>query len=113
MSDPDAAAALLVFQNACNETKPCQKCNGKGYHHGFGTDGHDPDWCEECGGCQFVPAHTDEQAMGLALGKLRAVNADMLAALNAIQQPFFASCFDDALNDIIAAAIAKAEGRSS
>jgi hypothetical protein len=29
---------------------PCPKCSGKGYHHGFGEHGHDPDWCEECGG---------------------------------------------------------------
>lgn len=30
--------------------KVCQRCAGKGYHHGFGEDGHDPDWCEKCGG---------------------------------------------------------------
>lgn len=28
----------------------CPRCNGKGYHHGFGEGGADPDWCEECGG---------------------------------------------------------------
>jgi len=28
----------------------CPRCKGKGYHHGFGEDGHDPDWCEDCGG---------------------------------------------------------------
>jgi hypothetical protein len=32
------------------EFVPCPKCNGKGYHHGFGEHGHDPDWCEMCGG---------------------------------------------------------------
>jgi hypothetical protein len=32
------------------EFKPCPRCNGKGYHHGFGEHGHDPDWCEDCGG---------------------------------------------------------------
>ena len=28
----------------------CDRCTGKGYHHGFGIDGIDPDWCEQCGG---------------------------------------------------------------
>jgi hypothetical protein len=28
----------------------CSTCAGKGYHHGFGEDGRDPDWCEACGG---------------------------------------------------------------
>ena len=31
--------------------KICSRCAGKGYHHGFGEHGHDPDWCSECGGC--------------------------------------------------------------
>lgn len=29
---------------------PCPRCGGKGYHHGFGDDGIDPDWCTLCGG---------------------------------------------------------------
>lgn len=32
----------------------CPRCNGYGYHHGFGEHGHDPDWCEMCGGAQYV-----------------------------------------------------------
>jgi hypothetical protein len=28
----------------------CPRCKGKGYHHGFGEGGVDPDWCEDCGG---------------------------------------------------------------
>lgn len=28
----------------------CERCKGRGYHHGFGEDGHDPDWCIDCGG---------------------------------------------------------------
>jgi len=28
----------------------CPRCKGRGYHHGFGEHGHDPDWCSECGG---------------------------------------------------------------
>lgn len=29
---------------------PCPRCSGKGYHHGFGKGGVDPDWCIDCGG---------------------------------------------------------------
>lgn len=29
---------------------PCPRCQGKGYHHGFGERGADPDWCLDCGG---------------------------------------------------------------
>ena len=36
----------------------CQRCKGEGYHHGFGEDGADPDWCEDCGGPGMVP-HPD------------------------------------------------------
>lgn len=32
------------------ESRPCRKCKGKGYHHGFGENGCDPDWCTRCGG---------------------------------------------------------------
>jgi hypothetical protein len=32
------------------EFEPCPRCDGKGYHHGFGEHGHDPDWCLSCGG---------------------------------------------------------------
>lgn len=28
----------------------CKRCMGRGYHHGFGENGHNPDWCSECGG---------------------------------------------------------------
>lgn len=30
--------------------RPCPRCGGGGYHYGFGEHGHDPDWCEFCGG---------------------------------------------------------------
>lgn len=39
------------------EMMPCKRCNGYGYHHGFGEHGHDPDWCETCGGAQTIMAH--------------------------------------------------------
>ena len=33
---------------------PCPQCDGRGYHHGFGEHGHDPDWCTKCDGAQIV-----------------------------------------------------------
>lgn len=30
--------------------EPCQRCHGKGSHHGYGEHGCDPDWCPVCGG---------------------------------------------------------------
>lgn len=47
----ELAAALDAAEAAI---KPCPRCGGKGYHHGFGEDGHDPDWCADCGGSQFA-----------------------------------------------------------
>jgi len=32
------------------ESCDCDRCKGKGYHHGFGEHGWDPDWCVVCGG---------------------------------------------------------------
>lgn len=34
----------------------CDRCSGRGYHHGFGEDGADPDWCTVCGGAGEVIA---------------------------------------------------------
>ncbi len=31
----------------------CERCDGRGYHWGFGEHGHDPDWCDRCGGAQY------------------------------------------------------------
>jgi hypothetical protein len=50
---PDVAKAI----EAADEKPamiPCPRCEGRGYHHGFGEDGHDPDWCVVCGGGQHV-----------------------------------------------------------
>lgn len=60
-------AAFAAFTDALNSTGPCKRCDNKGYHHGFGENGHDPDWCEVCGGAGFVPGSTDKEAMKLAL----------------------------------------------
>ncbi|HAH10834.1 MAG TPA: hypothetical protein DCL48_12120 [Alphaproteobacteria bacterium] len=55
-----------------SETVPCERCNGYGYHHGFGEHGHDPDWCVVCGGAQVVPAHDGEKAPEILLTALSA-----------------------------------------
>lgn len=55
-----------------SETVPCERCNGYGYHHGFGEHGHDPDWCVVCGGAQVVPAHDGEKAPEILLAALSA-----------------------------------------
>jgi hypothetical protein len=44
----------------CSETKACPRCLGRGYHHGFGEYGADPDWCEACGGPGHVMLHDYE-----------------------------------------------------
>lgn len=55
-----------------SETVPCERCNGYGYHHGFGEHGHDPDWCVVCGGAQVVPAHDAEKTPEILLAALSA-----------------------------------------
>lgn len=61
-ADREAIAKLAreAFEAALKETRPCERCAGRGYHLGFGEHGHDPDWCEVCGGCQFVGPTDDE-----------------------------------------------------
>lgn len=53
--------AYARFVDCCNTMIACRRCNGTGHHHGFGEHGHDPDWCENCGGCQFVPKYEDDK----------------------------------------------------
>lgn len=47
----------------CDEPEfvTCDRCKGKGYHHGFGEGGVDPDWCDDCGG-MGVYLHPDANA---------------------------------------------------
>jgi hypothetical protein len=56
----------------------CGKCKGKGYHHGFGAGGHDPDWCTECGGAGEWEVAPAEPAKG-ALSALTKAFDDMEA----------------------------------
>jgi hypothetical protein len=53
----------------------CPTCKGKGYHHGFGEGGVDPDWCSGCGGPGALP-HPDwdispDDLLRLAVERLR------------------------------------------
>jgi hypothetical protein len=59
--------ATAAYVAAINETAPCKRCSSRGYHHGFGEHGHDPDWCDVCGGSGFVPAYDEKSAMKIAL----------------------------------------------
>lgn len=80
--------AFKRFTECCNSMIMCPQCNGTGFHHGFGEDGHDPDWCENCGGCQSISEFDDRSAMREALtaafeaGEMKAVtrNRDSRAA---------------------------------
>jgi len=67
ITDEMVAAAYNTFLAAVNDIAPCERCASQGYHHGFGENGHDPDWCSVCGGSGFVPAHDEMSAMKLAL----------------------------------------------
>ncbi len=67
VTDEMVFAAYNRYLNACNETEECERCNGRGYHHGFGMQGHDPDWCENCGGPGIQPKYDEITAMRLAL----------------------------------------------
>lgn len=67
ITDEQVERAFQTFVASCNEMAPCPRCEGRGYHHGFGENGHDPDWCEQCDGSQFVAARDDRESMRLAL----------------------------------------------
>jgi len=67
VTDAMAAAAYNRFVNAINETEPCDRCEGRGYHHGHGNSGRDPDWCDKCGGDGFAQKYDEQTAMKLAL----------------------------------------------
>lgn len=67
ITDDQVERAFKVFCDSTKEMSPCRRCNGTGYHHGFGEDSHDPDWCEECGGSQYIGARDDKESMRLAL----------------------------------------------
>jgi hypothetical protein len=75
-----ARIARQTFEGALNETYPCQRCAGHGFHHGFGEDGCDPDWCADCGGSGFN-GPTDDEAW------LKAVDAIMALFANPEQSP--------------------------
>ena len=62
-----AAEAHAKFVEALNDQEPCRRCEGQGYHHGFGEHGHDPDWCEVCGGSGFDQKYDEVTAMQMAI----------------------------------------------
>ena len=58
------------------DVKPCPRCDGIGYHHGFGEAGHDPDWCENCGGSTFVEKYSEDEAPDAILTALSSAGID-------------------------------------
>ena len=58
VTDEQVERAAKAYDDACMTPtfKPCPRCNGKGYHHGFGESGADPDWCDNCGGVGEIDA---------------------------------------------------------
>lgn len=67
VTEAEVEAAVAAYTEACGGTKPCPTCDGRGYHHGFGEHGHDPDWCETCGGPGLVPTFDEQSAMRAAV----------------------------------------------
>lgn len=82
VTDEMVDRAMSRFQEAVNSMVMCPRCNGVGYHHGFGEGGHDPDWCDSCGGSQSGPEFSDKEAMREAL---KAALSSALA--QAVQEP--------------------------
>lgn len=60
-------AALAAYNFRLSETITCFRCQGRGYHHGFGERGHDPDWCEVCGGPGVIGVADERDAMKYAI----------------------------------------------
>lgn len=67
ITDDMVERAYNRFIQAVDETEDCARCTGRGYHHGFGENGHDPDWCDSCGGPGIQPKYDEKTAMRLAL----------------------------------------------
>lgn len=67
VSEEMVERAYNRFMQANAEVVDCPRCKAKGYHHGFGEDGHDPDWCENCGGPGTVSKFDEMSAMREAL----------------------------------------------
>jgi hypothetical protein len=63
VTDEMVDRAMVAFDAASSEPRliECKRCSGKGYHHGFGEHGQDPDWCEDCGGGGFGLADGEER----------------------------------------------------
>lgn len=91
ITDKMVDAALAAFTKVINEPimLKCERCDGRGYHHGFGENGHDPDWCEICGGCQFVGVPGEEARA------IRAALESALAAQAAAVKPIKAKWVGD------------------
>jgi hypothetical protein len=80
--------ALAKFNEVINDPimEPCPRCEAKGYHHGFGPGGVEPDWCENCGGNQYnIRPGEEKRAMESALTAALAVDGVALQGWQPIE----------------------------
>ena len=80
-TDPAIEAAARALDAAMSNPTmvDCPRCAGNGYHHGFGETGHDPDWCETCGGAQYAMADENEPLVAAIRAYLAALDIEALA----------------------------------
>lgn len=78
ITDAMVDAAIEAENHAFDTVRmvKCKRCEGRGYHHGFGEDGADPDWCSDCGGGGYEAAEGEDtrpmrEAIAAALRALR------------------------------------------
>lgn len=102
-------AALAKFNEVINDPimEPCPRCEAKGYHHGFGPGGVEPDWCENCGGNQYnIRPGEEKRAMESALSAALAVDGVALQGWQPIESApkdgtrILWSCGDDKMSVI-------------
>lgn len=99
LSQRAVEAALTKFNEVINDPimEPCPRCEGKGYHHGFGPDGVSPDWCNDCGGSQYnIRPGEEKRAMEAALTAALAVDGMALVPKEPTEDMLdFGACYED------------------
>lgn len=77
-TNPEARAIIEAALKANEgDMVPCDRCDGRGWHHGFGERGHDPDWCVKCDGSQVV--HSGVEPADAIIAALAAEGMKILA----------------------------------
>lgn len=126
ITDEMVDVAIAAFDAASSEPRliECKRCSGKGYHHGFGEHGHDPDWCEDCGGGGFGLADGEERrpiiaALEAALSAPASAKPVDLQMMNAALEAYREGVFLDegqvhaSVKAIVSAALAASPARAA